>query len=303
MGERIKLGTVLPIKDFGCGPDIVAAYAQAAEALGYDHITGTDHVVGVNVASRPDWDPSRNTSDDVFHDPFVLFGFLAGVTKTIGFSTQVLILAQRQTVLVAKQAANVDVLSNGRLRLGVGIGWNEAEFVALNENFRDRGKRSEEQVEVMQKLWADKHVTFKGKWHDIPDVGINPLPIRKSIPIWFGGHVDATLQRIVKYGDGWSMLAYPAGDDALRAIEKLHGVAKKAGRDPSTIGIEIWTSVAAGSPEDWREEVKFWKDAGITHITVNNARARGHHKRMEGRSFSDHVAGIERFREAVKGVL
>ena len=221
MGERIKLGTALPLTDVGGAPETVAAFAQAAEALGYDHLTGTDHVVGVNVANRPDWDMNRNTSADYFHDPFVLFGYLSGVTRRIGFSLQVLILAQRQTALVAKQAACVDVLSSGRFRLGVGIGWNKEEFIALDENFHDRGKRSEEQVEVMQRLWAEQHVSFKGQWHDIPDVGINPLPLNKTIPLWYGGHHDATLRRIAKYGDGWIMLAHPPGDAAIAAFDKM----------------------------------------------------------------------------------
>jgi probable F420-dependent oxidoreductase len=303
MGERIKLGTALPFTDIGSSPEVVASFAQAAEALGYDHLTGTDHVLGVNVENRPDWDMSRNTSADVFHDPFVLFGFLANATRKIEFSVQVLILAQRQAALVAKQAASVDILSGGRFRLGVGIGWNKAEFIALNENFHDRGKRSEEQIEVMQKLWAEEHVTFKGKWHEIPDAGINPLPLNRSIPLWFGGHADATLRRIAKYGDGWIMLAHPAGEAATASFEKMRGYVAEAGRDPASIGIEIWTSMGEGEPEDWRAEARFWKEAGVTHITVNNAREREHHKRIEGRSFSDHLVGIERYREAVADIL
>ncbi len=303
MNERIKLGTALPFTDVGGAPETVAAFVLAAEALGYDHLTGTDHVLGVNAASRPDWDMNRNTSADYFHDPFVLFGYLSGVTKRIGFSLQVLILAQRQTALVAKQAACVDVLSGGRFRLGVGIGWNKEEFIALGENFHDRGKRSEEQVEVMQRLWAEQHVSFKGQWHDIPDVGINPLPLNKTIPLWYGGHHDATLRRIAKYGDGWIMLAHPPGDAAIAAFDKMRAYAAAAGRDPKSIGIEIWTSIAEGGPDDWREEAKFWKAAGVTHITVNNSRARGHHKRMAGRTLSDHISGIERYRDAVADVL
>ncbi len=294
MSERIKLGTALPFNDIGYDPKTVTAFAQTAEALGYDHLTGTDHVLGVNVASRPDWDMSRNTSADVFHDPFVLFGFLAGATRRIEFSVQVLILAQRQAVLVAKQAASLDVLCGGRFRLGVGIGWNEAEFVALNENFHDRGKRSEEQVVVMKRLWAEEHVTFSGKWHEIPDAGINPRPSMGSMPLWFGGHVEATLRRTAKYGDGWIMLSHPAGKQAVALFDKLRGYVAEEGRDPATVGIEIWTSVAEGGPEDWRAEAKFWKEAGVTHITVNNARQRTHHKRIEGLSFADHIADNQR---------
>src|SRR5438128_6469794 len=175
MEGHMKLGVALPLVDIGGDPAVVRDFAQAAEALGYDHLMTPDHVLGVNVASRPDWG-RRNTSKDLFHDPFVLFGFLAGCTGRIGFSTQVLILPQRQTALVAKQAASLDVLSGGRFRLGIGIGWNPVEFVGLNENFKNRGRRQEEQVRVMKALWAEPHVKLEGQWHTIEDAGINPLP-------------------------------------------------------------------------------------------------------------------------------
>src|SRR6478609_5348585 len=161
----MELGALIPLGDIGGDPAVVRDYAQAVEAMGYDFLEAPDHVLGVNAASRPDWDLSRNTSQDLFHDPFVLFGFLAGCTSRLGFSTGVLILPQRQTVLVAKQAACLDVLCDGRFRLGIGVGWNEVEFLGLNENFRNRGRRSEEQVQVMQALWAQDHVAFKGRYH------------------------------------------------------------------------------------------------------------------------------------------
>ena len=158
----MKIGITLPLVDIGGEPSVVRDFAQTAEGLGYDHLAAPDHVLGANAASRPDWG-NRNTSKDLFHDPFVLFGFLSAATQRIGFSTQVLILAQRQTALVAKQAASLDVLSGGRFRLGVGIGWNEVEFVGLNESFHNRGRRSEEQVEVMRRLWAEQHVKLAGQ--------------------------------------------------------------------------------------------------------------------------------------------
>src|SRR6202521_6435665 len=190
----MQLGALLPLGDIGGDPGVVREFAQTAETIGYDFLEAPDHVLGVNAASRPGWD--RNTSADLFHDPFVLFGFLAGCTSKLGFSTGVLILPQRQTVLVAKQAASLDVLCGGRFRLGVGVGWNAVEFVGLNENFRNRGRRSEEQVEVMQALWAEPHVTFAGRYHTIEVAGINPLPTRRRIPIWFGGPADVTRPRL-----------------------------------------------------------------------------------------------------------
>src|SRR5215467_14458290 len=166
----MKLGITLPLTDIGGDPLTVREFAQAAEALGYHHLAAPDHVLGVNIASRPNWG-NRNTSKDFFHDPFVMFGYLSACTSRIEFATEVLILAQRQTALVAKQAASLDVLCNGRFRLGVGIGWNSAEYDGLNENFHNRGKRSEEQVRLLQALWAEPHLTFKGQWHTIDDAG------------------------------------------------------------------------------------------------------------------------------------
>src|SRR5215475_4918960 len=233
----MRLGITLPLTDIHGEPATVRDFAQAAEGLGYHHLGAPDHVLGVNVASRPDWG-NRNTSKDFFHDPFVLFGFLSACTRAIEFSTQVMILPQRQTALVAKQAACLDVLSGGRFRLGVGIGWNPVEYLGLNEDFKNRGKRSEEQVEVMRALWAEPHVSFKGKYHTIDDAGINPLPIGRRVPLWYGGHAEVTLRRGAKWGDGWMPLAYPPGSDAQAAFDKLRAYAEVEGRDPATIGID-----------------------------------------------------------------
>ena len=294
---KIQIGTNLPLSDTGGEPAIVQELAQTAEALGYDHLMLADHVLGVNAASRPDWG-NRNTSADLFHDPFVLFGFLAGCTRRIGFSTQVLILPQRQTVLVAKQAASLDLLAPGRFRLGIGVGWNEVEFVGLNENFRNRGKRSEEQVQVMQALWAAPHVTFKGKFHTIEDAGINPLPVARRVPVWFGGHHEATLQRIAKWGDGWMMLAHPV-ETAGAEFDTLRRLVEAQGRDPAKIGLEVWTSTAHGAEAEWRAEFLAWKKLGATHITLNTTYSRGPHQRIAGRELRDHLAAIRRYHVAV----
>lgn len=298
----MKLGISLPLTDIKGDPAIVRDFAQAAEGLGYHHLMAPDHVLGVNVASRPDWG-ERNTSKDYFHDPFVMFGFLSACTNKIELSTQVLILAQRQTALVAKQAACLDVLSGGRFRLGVGVGWNPVEFVGLNENFNNRGKRSEEQVRVMKALWADPHVTFKGQWHTIDDAGINPLPSRRSIPLWFGGHAEATLRRIAKWGDGWMMLAHPMGPEAEAAFAKLRTYVEEEGRDPKTIGLEVWVSTAEGGPADWRKEFEYWRGIGVTHITLNSTHSRGPHKRIAGTTMADHLGAMKQYHAAVADLL
>jgi probable F420-dependent oxidoreductase len=297
----MELGTLLPWSDIGGDPAVIHEYAQAAESIGYDFLEAPDHVLGVNAASRPGWD--RNDNNDLFHDPFVLFGYLAGCTTKLGFSTGVLILPQRQTVLVAKQAACLDVLCGGRFRLGIGVGWNEVEYIGLNENFNNRGRRSEEQVQVMQALWAAPHVDFKGRWHTIDDAGINPRPASGRVPIWFGGHAEATFRRTARYGDGFMPLRYPPGDEALAAFEKLRRMTREAGRDPSEVGLEVWVSPGAGSDEDWRREIAFWKKAGVTHVTAHTTYVSGHHKRIAGHSAADHLAAITRYWNAVADLL
>jgi probable F420-dependent oxidoreductase len=300
--STMKLGISLPLVDVKGDPATVRELAQTAEGLGYHHLAAPDHVLGVNAASRPDWG-NRNTSKDFFHDPFVLFGFLSACTQRIEFSTQVLILPQRQTVLVAKQAASLDVLSGGRFRFGIGVGWNPVEFVGLNENFHDRGKRQEEQVRVMKALWAEPHVKLEGQWHTIEDAGINPLPTRRSIPVWFGGHADATLRRIAEMGDGWMMLAHAKGAEAESAFAKLRRYVEERGRDPRAIGLEVWVSTAEGGPEDWRKEFQYWQGVGVTHVTVNNTFARGPHRRIAGRTLADHLQAMKQYFAAVADLL
>jgi probable F420-dependent oxidoreductase len=299
----MQLGALIPLSEIGADPGAVREFAHTMEQLGYDFLEAPDHVLGANTASRPDWEAGRITSADAFHDPFVLFGFLAGCTTRLGFSTGVLILPQRQTALVAKQAASLDVLCGGKFRLGIGVGWNEVEFIALNENFHNRGRRSEEQIEVMRMLWAEPHVSFKGRWHTIDDAGINPLPIHRNIPVWFGGHHERTLPRIAKLGDGWMPNAYQPDDSALEVFDQLRALTRAAGRDPSAVGIEVWTSCGAGTAADWRREAAFWKSAGASHLCLTTSFNRRHHRRIAGHTLADHLTVLRRFREAVGEAL
>jgi alkanesulfonate monooxygenase SsuD/methylene tetrahydromethanopterin reductase-like flavin-dependent oxidoreductase (luciferase family) len=193
-------------------------------------------------------------------------------------------------------------LTGGRFRLGIGVGWNEVEFVGLNENFHNRGRRSEEQVELMQAAWAEPHVTFKGKWHTIEDAGINPRPAAGRVPLWYGGHAEVTLRRVVKWGDGWMPLAYAPGEEARTAFDKLRTLAEEAGRDPATIGLDTRVS-AAGNESEWREDVRFWKSCGVTHLTLANYYQSGHLRRIEGRSLADHIAAMQRYWSAVADLL
>jgi probable F420-dependent oxidoreductase len=297
----MQLGALMPLGDIGGDPAVVREYAQAAEVIGYDFLEAPDHVLGINAASRPGWD--RNNSEDLFHDPFVLFGYLAGCTSKLGFATGVLILPQRQTVLVAKQAACIDVLCGGRFRLGIGVGWNEAEFVGLIEDFHNRGRRSEEQVQLMQALWAEPHVKFEGRWHTIDDAGINPRPASGAVPVWFGGHHERTLQRVAKWGDGWMPNAYPPDRSALDVFARLRSMTEAAGRDPAQTGIEVWVSMGEGGEREWAEEARFWKAAGATHLCLTTTFNRRHHRRIAGRTMSDHLGALRRYRTAVADQL
>lgn len=267
----MRLGIVFPQTEIGSDPVVIKDYAQTAEALGYTHILAYDHVIGANLASRPGWQPPYSHLDS-FHEPLVLFGYLAGLTKAIELTTGIVILPQRQTVLVAKQAAALDVLSGGRLRLGIGIGWNPVEYEVLGQDFKNRGQRSEEQVELLRQLWTRELVTFKGRWHTVTDAGINPLPVQRPIPIWFGGTDDRALRRLARLGDGWFPLMNP--DEKCRAaIEKVRNYAREAGRDPEEIGIEGRISHGLGSEETWRKELQAWKALGATHASFNTMKA------------------------------
>lgn len=265
----MNIGVVFPQTEFGNDPAAIHDYAQTAESLGYTHILAYDHVLGAN-PTRPGGWQGPYTYQNPFHDPFVMFSYMAAVTQTIEFATGILILPQRETAVVAKQAATLDVLSNGRLRLGVGNGWNEVEYIALNQNFRTRGKRIEEQVDLLRRLWTEPLITYHGRWHTIPDAGLNPLPDH-PIPIWFGGHADAVLRRIAKMGDGW-LLNTPTVAQARPELEKLERYLAENGRSLTDIGLESRLSYGQGNPDDWQPIVAGWQAAGATHMTLNTMR-------------------------------
>ena len=216
----MRIGVALPQEATRADPIAVRDFAQAAEQLGYAHLEVYEHVLGASRETYPDLaGPSR--LEHAFYEPFVLFGYLAGQTRSLELVTGVIILSQRQTALVAKQAAIVDVLSGGRLRLGIGTGWNPVEFEALGENFHNRGRRSEEQIAVLRALWTQEAVTFRGQWHTIVDAGINPRPVQRPIPIWIGGRAEAVAARSGRLGDGWIMLHCPPDEQARAHIETV----------------------------------------------------------------------------------
>ena len=287
----MDIGIVFPQMEIGSDRGGVKAFGQAAESLGYTHISSFDHVVGANLENRPNWTRRYSVASE-FHEPFVLFGFLAGVTENLGFSTSIMILPQRQTVLVAKQAATVDVLCGGQFRLGIGTGWNEVEYESLNEDFKSRGKRSEEQIEVMRELWSNQIVDYKGEWHSIPDAGITPLPIQRPIPVWLGGGAtNVVLRRIARISDGW-MPQWQPNDESLAELERVRSMAKEFGRDPSDIGLDGRLPLVGEDSDSWAERAQGWEAAGATHISILTMN--------DGLSGADeHIRRLEEFRAAV----
>lgn len=265
--ESVQIGAVYPQTEFGDDPAAMQAYAQLVEELGYTHVLAYDHVLGAN-PNRPGGWSGPYTDRTPFMEPLVLFAYMAGVTTNLGFATGIIILPQRQTALFAKQAATLDVLCGGRLRLGIGIGWNKVEYTALNENFHNRGKRSEEQLVLLQRLWTEPLVDFEGEWHHIPDAGLNPLPIQRPIPLWFGGHAEAVMRRLARWGAGW-MPNYGTVAQAADTLTVLDNQLAAAGRQRSDIGIEPRLSYGDGNPDSWRKVIEEWQAEGATHFTIN----------------------------------
>jgi len=263
----MKYGLVFPQTEIGNDPAVIKDYAQTAEGLGFNHILAYDHVLGAN-PERPGGWRGPYTHQSAFHEVFVLFSFMAAVTARIEFTTGILILPQRQTALVAKQAASLDVLSGGRLRLGVGIGWNPVEYTALNQDFHTRGKRSEAQVALLRKLWAEPLVTHEDKWHSIPDAGLKPLPAQRHIPIWFGGQHPNVLRRVAAMGDGWMPNQRIPGD-AKGDIDLLSGYIDEAGRTWDEIGLEARVRYGDGKADGWAATMREWQAMGATHISFN----------------------------------
>jgi probable F420-dependent oxidoreductase len=281
--RQMRIGVVFPQTELGGDPAVVRAYAQGVEELGFTHILAYDHVVGADPKVHRGWHGPYNIHS-TFHEPFVMFGYLAAITS-LELVTGVIILPQRQSVLVAKQAAEVDLLTGGRFRLGIGLGWNAVEFEALGENFTNRGRRSEEQVEVMRKLWTERSVTFNGKYHTVTGAGLAPLPTQRPIPVWFGAASERAYERAGRLGDGWFPMMGPGpGLDYARA--QVNRAAAAAGRDALGLGMEgrvNWT----GDRDKVAAEIAAWNAAGATHLAVNTMNA-------GLATVDDHLAVLER---------
>ena len=274
----MKLGVIFPQTEIGTDPIAIRDYAQGIEGAGFDHLIVYDHVLGAVperfAGAQIGFQQPPYTDRSPFHEVFVLFGYLAAATQRLELATGVLVLPQRQTALVAKQAAAVDILSGGRLRLGVGVDWNFVEYEALNESYRTRGQRVDEQITVMRKLWTEPVLSFDGKWHHVEGAGINPLPVQRPIPIWIGGAAERVLKRTAELADGW----FPPGDtnrpDALRTMfERVHALMREAGRDPARLGIEGRMRLTIGAAREWADRADEWRAVGATHLSVNTMNA------------------------------
>lgn len=293
----MRVGVVFPQTEIGPDPVAIRDYVQAAEDLGYSHLIAYDHVLGADTRFHEGWSGGY-ALNDMFHEPLVVFGYMAAITKTLELVTAILILGQRQTALVAKQAAEVDILSGGRLRLGVGIGWNHVEYEALSQNFHNRGRRTEEQIPLLRALWTQEVVNFKGRWNQVTNAGINPLPVQRPIPIWMGagGRLspvppETVLRRVARLADGWFPQFSP-DETGRETVTRVREYAREEGRDPSVLGMEARINLVDGNPEFWVNRARAWEDLGATHISVNTMRAG-----LE--SPEAHINAIRQFKEVV----
>ncbi len=280
----MQIGAVLPHNEIGNDPGAIKAYLQGVEELGMTHLLIYDHVMGAERSSGP------YDKDTAFHEPFTFFGFAAAVTSSIELVTTVLILPQRQTVLVAKQAAEVAILSENRLRLGVGTGWNKVEYQALNEDFTNRGRRQAEQVELMRTLWTSDAFSYEGDYHTIDQASMNPRP-SQPVPIWFGGSAPALLERCARLGDGWMPLG-GANDKSAALLDQIRVHREAAGRTMDDFGVQAQAQWGGGNPDRWRSHAQRWQEIGATHMAVATHNA--------GETDVDgHLTRIAEYRDAI----
>jgi probable F420-dependent oxidoreductase len=259
----MKIGVIYPQTELQGDPQAVRRIGLAAEELGYDHLLAYDHVLGATHDREPKL-RGPYTDKHPFHDPFVMFAYLAGITQRIEFVSGILILPQRQTVLVARQAADLDLLSHERFRLGVGTGWNYVEYDSLGQDFRSRGNRVGEQISLLRRLWSEPLVDFKGAFDRIDRAALNPRP-RRTIPIWFGGFADVALRRAAALGDGFIFVDGAA--DAFELASRLRQFLKEAGRSDNGFGLHC-NMLQAKNPQEVIETAARWRDIGGTHVSV-----------------------------------
>jgi probable F420-dependent oxidoreductase len=265
MVERVQIGAVYPQTELAGDPTAVRQIGRAVEDLGFDHLLAYDHVLGAVHADRARQLPGPYTERDPFHDALVMFAYLAGITERIQFTTGILVLPQRPTALVARQAADVSLLSGGRLRLGVSIGWNHVEYEALGQDFGSRGARLEEQIEVLGRLFTEPVVDFSGRFHRLDRVALTPKPAR-PIPIWLGGSSEAAFDRAARLADGFIFFGGTI-DDTVDAWSRLRDRVRSIGRSADDFGAD-WVALPHGGFDSVAKAVAAWGEAGGTHISL-----------------------------------
>ena len=262
----MRIGIHFPQAEIPHDYTVIRDYLQRAETLGFSHINTPDHVLQTRTPVADSPLAANYTTEFPHHEVMTLLSFAAGVTESLELKTAILILPQRQAVLVAKQAAQLDVLSGGRLQLGVGLGWNDPEFVSLNMNFDNRACRMEEQIEVCRLLWTEQHVTYEGKWHKIDDAGLAPMPIQRPIPVWIGAFQPVAVSRAARIADGWQAMLPAPGEKSAAVFSDFQDQVKTAGRDPDSVGIEATIFSGKIDPETWAAQIQGWIDCGATQI-------------------------------------
>ena len=262
----MRIGIHFPQAEIPHDYTVIRDYLQRAEALGFSHINTPDHVLQTRTPVADSPLAANYTTEFPHHEVMTLLSFAAGVTESLELKTAILILPQRQAVLVAKQAAQLDVLSGGRLQLGVGLGWNDPEFVSLDMNFNNRARRMEEQIEVCRLLWTEQHVTYEGKWHKIDDAGLAPMPIQRPIPVWIGAFKPVAISRAARIADGWQAMLPAPGEKSAAVFSDFQDQVKTAGRDPDSVGIEATIFSGKIDPETWAAQIQGWIDCGATQI-------------------------------------
>ncbi len=287
----VKFGVVFPHNEIGTDSEAIKSYAVGVDRdLKADHMLIYDHVLGVDPNLHHGWSGLYD-KDVAFHEPFTVFAFMAAVTETVEFATSVLVLPQRQTALVAKQAAELAILSNYRLRMGIGTGWNEVEYEALDVPFEHRGSRQAEQVELMRKLWTDDSLLYEGRFHTVSHASILPRPER-AIPIWFGGIAPPLLRRCALLGDGWFPLGTP-NEQSARAIETMRKVREEHGLSWKEFGIQAQAQYRGGTPERWKRHARRWADLGCTHLAIATHNA-------GNTTVEQHLEAARRYLDAVR---
>lgn len=265
----MQIGVVYPQTELESDAAAIRGYGEAVDSVGYAHVLAYDHVLGADPVAHSPWVRPYDVWTP-FQEVFVLFGYLAATTS-LEMATGVLILPQRQTALVAKQAVQVDLLTGGRFRLGVGVGWNSVEYGALGKEFHNRGRRLDEQIVLLRRLFTEPCLTFHGEFESIDAAGLNPLPPQRPIPIWVGGRSPAAYRRMGRLADGWVPEMQP-GPEFDQARSEVARAAEAAGRDPASLGMDgrvTWT----GDLRQLLVDVDAWRAAGATHLSVNTMRA------------------------------